>query len=56
MKQFNKIIIAVVTGLIASTVNTEVVYIAAFASGFGLSVGTALRRISLPFFLATVST
>ena len=44
------------TGLIASTVNTEGASIAAFASGFGLPVGTALKRISLPFFLGAVST
>ena len=56
MKRFNKIIIAMDTGLIASTVNTEGVSIAAFAIGFGLPVGTALKRISLPFFLGAVST
>ena len=44
------------TGLITSTVITEEVSIAAFASGVGLPVGIALSGTSLLFSLATAIT
>ena len=56
MKRFNTIPGIVDTDLITSTVITEGVSIAAFASGVGLPVGIALSGTSLLLFLATVIT
>ena len=50
MKQFNKITTLLATTLKTSTVITEKVSIAAFASFAGLHVGIALRATSLFFF------
>ena len=56
MKRFNTITGIVDTGLITSTVITEGISIAAFASGVGLSVGIALSGTSLLLSLATAIT
>ena len=53
MKRFNAITGIVDTGLITSTVITGEISIAAFASGVGLPVGTALSGTSLLLSLAT---
>ena len=53
MKRFNRITGIVDTGLIASTVITAGISIAAFASGVGLPVGIALSGTSLLLSLAT---
>ena len=56
MKRFNTITGIMDTGLITSTVITDGISIAAFASGFGLPVGIALSGTSLLLSLATVIT
>ena len=56
MKRFNTITSIVDTGLITSTVITGGIFIAAFASGFGLPVGIALSETSLLFSHATATT
>ena len=56
MKPFNTITGIVDTGLITSTVITEGISIAAFASGVGLPVAIALSGTSLLLSLATVIT
>ena len=56
MKRFNTITGIVDTGLITSTVITEGISIAAFASGVGLPVAIALSGTSLLLSLATVIT
>ena len=56
MKRFNRITGIVDTGLIASTVITAGISIAAFASGVGLPVGIALSGTSLLLSLATAIT
>ena len=56
MKRFNTITSIVDIDLIISTVIIGRVSIAAFASGVGLPVGTALSGTSLLFSLATVIT
>ena len=56
MKRFNTITSIVDIDLIISTVIIGRVSIAAFASGVGLPVGTALSETSLLFSLATVIT
>ena len=56
MKRFNTITAIVDTGLITSTVITGGIQIAAFASGAGLPVGTALSETSFLLSLATVIT
>ena len=56
MKRFNKITGIVDTGLITSTMITERISIAAFASGVGLPAGIALSGTSLLLSLATVIT
>ena len=56
MKQFNKITTLLATTLKTSTVITEKVSIAAFASFAGLHVGIALRGTSLFFSVATAIT
>ena len=56
MKRFNTITGIVDTSLITSTVITEVISIAAFASGVGLPTGIALSGTSLILSLATVIT
>ena len=56
MKRFNAITGIVDTGLITSTMITGDISIAAFASGVGLSVGTALSGTSLLLYLATAIT
>ena len=53
MKRFNTITGILDTGLISSTVITGGIYIAAFASGVGLSVGIALSETSLLLSLTT---
>ena len=56
MKPFNTVTSIFDTGLITSTVITGGVSIAAFASGAGLPVGTALSGTSLLSSLATTIT
>ena len=56
MKRFNTITGIVDTDLITSTVITGGISIAAFASGVGLPVGTALSGTSLLLSLATTIT
>ena len=56
MKRFNTITGIIDTGLITSTVITRGISIAAFASGVGLPVGTALSGTSLLLSLATAIT
>ena len=56
MKRFNTITGIVDTGLITSTVITEGISIAAFASSAGLSVGIALSGTSLLLSPATAIT
>ena len=56
MKRFNIITGIVDTGLITSTVITGGISIAAFASGIGLPVGTALSGTSLHLSLAAAMT
>ena len=56
IKQFDKIIILLVTGLKTSAVITEGVSIAAFKNFTGLTVGIALRETSLLFSVATAIT
>ena len=56
MKRFNTITVIVDTGLITSAVITGGISIAAFASGVGLSVGTALSETGLLLSLATAIT
>ena len=56
MKRFNTITGIVYTSLITSTVITEGISIAAFASGIGLPVGIALGGTSFILSLATVIT
>ena len=56
MKPFNTITGIADTGLITSTVITEGISIAAFASGVGLPVAIALSGTSLLLSLATVIT
>ena len=56
MKRFNTITGIIDTNLIISTMITEVIWIAAFASGVGLPFGLALSGTSLLLSLAIVIT
>ena len=56
MKRFNTITGIIDTNLIISTMITEVIWIAAFASGVGLPLGLALSGTSLLLSLAIVIT
>ena len=56
MELFNTITGIIDTGLSTSTVITEAISIAAFASGVGLPVGIVLNGTSLLLSLATVIT
>ena len=56
MKRFNTITGIIDTNLIISTMITEVIWIAAFASGVGLPLGLALSGTSLLLSLAVVIT
>ena len=56
MKRFNTVTGIADTGLITTTMITDGIYIAVFASGVGLPVSIALSGTSLLLSLATVIT